>query len=72
MKHNITVTLQDVTEQDIRDIFHSAIEQLGVRAGDQIPADMYNLREKVISALFNPPRQGLTVEEINSYFKSGV
>jgi hypothetical protein len=54
MKKKFTVTLQDVTEQDLRDAFHQAIDELGVKAGQQIPADMYNLREQVMDILFRP------------------
>lgn len=54
MKKKFTVTLQDVTEQDLHDVFHKAIDELGVKAGDQIPADMYNLRERVMDILFRP------------------
>jgi hypothetical protein len=54
MKKEFTVTLQDVTEQDLRDAFHQAIDELGVKAGQQIPADMYNLREQVMDILFRP------------------
>lgn len=52
MKKQINITLQDVTEQDMRHIFHQAIDELGVEGGQSIPADMFNLREKVINILF--------------------
>ena len=61
MKRNTTITLEDVTEQDMRDAFSLAIEELGVTAGDQIPADMYNLREQVIDILFRPVEKALGV-----------
>ena len=54
MKRDTTITLQDVTEQDLRDVFHKAIDELGIKGGDQIPADMYNLREQVMDILFRP------------------
>lgn len=54
MKRDTTITLQDVTEQDLRDVFHKAIDELGIKNGDQIPADMYNLREQVMDILFRP------------------
>lgn len=54
MKRDTTITLQDVTEQDLRDVFHKAIDELGVKTGQQIPADMYNLRERVMDILFRP------------------
>jgi hypothetical protein len=71
MKQNITITLQDVTEQDLRDAFHQAIDELGVKAGQQIPADMYNLREQVMDILFRPvekpqSKPKLTEDEIEA------
>ena len=47
-----TVTINNLTENDMRDIFYEAIEELGVTAGDIIPADMVNLRETVIRLMF--------------------
>jgi hypothetical protein len=47
-----TVTINNLTENDMRDIFYEAIEELGVTAGDIIPADMLNLRETVIRLMF--------------------
>ena len=71
MKKKFTVTLQDVTEQDIRDAFHQAIDELGVKAGDEIPADMYNLREQVMDILFRPV-EPTKKEDIFSYLKESV
>lgn len=48
-----TVTINNLTENDMRDIFYEAIEELGVTAGDIIPADMVNLRETVIRLMFS-------------------
>jgi hypothetical protein len=72
MKKKFTVTLQDVTEQDISNAFYDAFNKLGVRAGEKIPADMYNLRQEVIRALFSPKQHELTVDEIHDLFSSGV
>ncbi len=47
-----TVTINNLTENDMRDIFYEAIEELGVTAGDIIPTDMLNLRETVIRLMF--------------------
>lgn len=47
-----TVTINNLTENDMRDIFYEAIEELGVTAGDIIPTDMVNLRETVIRLMF--------------------
>jgi hypothetical protein len=52
MKKVYTVTIDNLTESDMRDIFYEAIEELGVTAGDIIPADMVNLRETVIRLMF--------------------
>jgi hypothetical protein len=47
-----TVTINNLTEQDMRDIFYESIEELGITAGDIIPTDMLNLRETVIRLMF--------------------
>ena len=47
-----TVTINNLTESDMRDIFYEAIEKLGVEAGQQIPAGMVDLREAVIRLMF--------------------
>ena len=47
-----TVTIDNLTENDMRDIFYEAIEELGVTAGDIIPSDMVDLREAVIRLMF--------------------
>jgi hypothetical protein len=47
-----TVTINNLTENDMRDIFYEAIEKLGVEAGQQIPADVVDLRETVIRLMF--------------------
>lgn len=52
MKKEIKITIQDLTEEDMRNVFYQAIEELGVKPGQQIPADMYNLREQVINIMF--------------------
>ena len=48
MNKTYTVTINNLTESDMRDIFYEAIEKLGVKAGEKIPSDMVNLREAVI------------------------
>jgi len=53
MKKVYTVTIDNLTESDMRDIFYEAIEELGVTAGDIIPYDMVNLRETVIRLMFS-------------------
>ena len=47
-----TVTINNLTEADMRDIFYEAIEKLGVQAGQSIPGDMVDLRETVIRLMF--------------------
>ena len=52
MNKTCTVTINNLTEADMRDIFYEAIEKLGVRAGEKIPGDMVDLRETVIKLMF--------------------
>ena len=52
MNKTYTVTINNLTEADMRDIFYEAIEKLGVKAGQQIPSDMVDLRETVIRLMF--------------------
>lgn len=52
MNKTYTVTINNLTESDMHDIFYEAIEKLGVKAGQQIPGDMVDLRETVIRLLF--------------------
>jgi hypothetical protein len=52
MQKEISITINELTEQDLRNVFHQAIEELGVKAGEQIPSDMFNLREQVVDILF--------------------
>ena len=52
-----TVTINNLTENDMRDIFYEAIEKLGIKAGQQIPADMVDLRETVIRLMFEKGRE---------------
>ena len=52
MNKAYTVTINNLSENDMRDIFYEAIEKLGVKAGQQIPADMVDLRETVIRLMF--------------------
>jgi hypothetical protein len=57
MKKTYTVTVDNLTENDMRDIFYEAIEKLGVKAGQQIPADMVDLRETVLRLMFEKGRE---------------
>lgn len=52
MNKTYTVTINNLTESDMRDIFYEAIEKLGVKAGEKIPGDMVDLREAVIRLMF--------------------
>lgn len=52
MNKTYTVTINNLTENDMRDIFYEAIEKLGVQAGEMIPGDMLDLRETVIRIMF--------------------
>lgn len=52
MNKTYTITINNLTESDMRDIFYEAIEKLGVKAGQQIPSDMVDLRETVIRLMF--------------------
>ena len=52
MNKTYTVTVNNLTESDMRDIFYEAIEKLGVKAGEKIPGDMVDLRETVIRLMF--------------------
>lgn len=52
MNKTHTVTINNLTETDMRDIFYEAIEELGVKAGQSIPGDMVDLRETVIRLMF--------------------
>ena len=52
MNKTYTVTINNLTESDMRDIFYEAIEKLGVKAGEKIPSDMVDLREAVIRLMF--------------------
>jgi hypothetical protein len=53
MKKVYTITINNLTESDMCDIFYEAIEKLGVQAGEKIPGDMVDLREKVIKLMFS-------------------
>ena len=53
MKKISTVTIDNLTENDMRDIFHDAIDKCGVNGGERIPSDMVDLREAVIRLMFN-------------------
>jgi hypothetical protein len=57
MKKIYTVTVDNLTENDMRDIFYEAIEKLGVKAGQQIPADIVDLRETVLRLMFEKGRE---------------
>jgi hypothetical protein len=57
MKRKTITTIQDVTEQDIRNAFRDAFDKLGIKAGEQIPAQMYDLREVLVDILFNQKKQ---------------
>jgi hypothetical protein len=57
MKKTYTITIDNLSENDMRDIFYEAIEKLGVKAGQQIPADMVDLRETVIRLMFEKVRE---------------
>lgn len=52
MNKTYTITINNLTENDMRDIFYEAIEKLGVKAGQQIPGDVVDLREAVIRIMF--------------------
>lgn len=52
MKKIYTITIDNLSENDMRDIFYKATERLGVKTGQQIPADMVDLRETVIRLMF--------------------
>lgn len=52
MNKTYTVTINNLTEADMRDIFYEAIEKLGVKAGQSISGDMVDLRETVIRLMF--------------------
>jgi hypothetical protein len=52
MKKTYTITIDNLSENDMRDIFYEAIEKLGVKTGQKIPADMVDLRETVIRLMF--------------------
>ena len=52
MNKTYTVTINNLAEADMRDIFYEAIEKLGVKAGQSIPGDMVDLRETVIRLMF--------------------
>jgi hypothetical protein len=53
MNKTYTVTINNLTEADMRDVFYEAIEKLGIKAGQQIPTDMLDLRERVIKLMFS-------------------
>ena len=52
MNKTYTVTINNLTETDMRDIFYEAIEKLGVKAGEIIPSNMVDLRETVVRLMF--------------------
>lgn len=52
MKRINNITIDNLSEQDLRGIFHDVFEQLNVTAGNLIPKDMVNVREKLIELLF--------------------
>jgi hypothetical protein len=52
MKKTYTITIDNLSENDMHDIFYKAIEKLGVKTGQQIPAYMVDLRETVIRLMF--------------------
>lgn len=52
MNKTYTVTINNLTESDMRDIFYEAIEKLGVKTGEKIASDMVDLRETVIRLMF--------------------
>jgi len=57
MKKTYKITIDNLSENDMRDIFYDAFEKLGVKAGQQIPADMVDLRETVIRLMFEKVRE---------------
>lgn len=56
MNKTYTVTINNLTQADMRDIFYEAIEKLGVKAGEVIPSDMVDLRETVVRLMFEVER----------------
>lgn len=52
MNKTHTVTINNLTQADMRDIFHEAIGKLGIEDGERIPSDMVDLRETVIRLMF--------------------
>lgn len=52
MNKTYTVTINNLTETDMRGIFYEAIEKLGVKAGEIIPSNMVDLRETVVRLMF--------------------
>lgn len=47
MKKKYDITIDGLTKDHMSDIFHQAIDELGIKGGQQIPKDMFELREKV-------------------------
>ena len=52
MDKKYTVTVNNLTENDMRDIFYDALTKMGVNPGDTIPREMSLLKETVIGLMF--------------------
>ena len=52
MKKVTKITYNNVSENDMRNFLHEAIDRLGVSGGQQIPKDMLELREELIKVMF--------------------
>lgn len=48
----IKITYDNFSENDLSAIFTEAFTNLGVKCGEQIPKDMFNVREEVLKILF--------------------
>jgi hypothetical protein len=61
-----TVTINNLSENDMYEIFYEAIEKLGVEAGQQIPTDMVDLRETVIRLMFEKEYEPLVLMNVGA------
>lgn len=52
MKLKINPILDNISEDDIRNLFDESFKHLGIKPGGEIPTDFYNIRETFCHLLF--------------------
>lgn len=46
------ITINELSEEDMRDILHQAITLMGISPGEKIPWEIVDLRERIIQVMF--------------------